>query len=216
MEMTLDKWVEDTKHWRHRDHEIAFHEAGTGSALVLIHGFPTCSWDWHRVWPGLALGYRLVAADMIGFGQSAKPRAHAYSIFDQADLYEGLLASLGVERVHILAHDYGDTVAQEMLARFTERRGARAPGAVIESVCFLNGGLFPETQQPLLIQRLLASPVGGLAGRLVPRFRRRHGATLPRAGARSRRRRATPHRPLPATRGSGGRARELRAVSVLS
>ena len=167
MELTLDKWVAGAEHSRHGDHEIAFHEAGSGSAVVLIHGFPTCSWDWHRVWPDLTQRYRVVAADMIGFGQSAKPRAHGYSIFDQADLCEGLLRSLGVERVHILAHDYGDTVAQEMLARFSERRAEHEPGTVIESVCFLNGGLFPEAQRPLFIQRLLASPAGGLVGRLL-------------------------------------------------
>jgi pimeloyl-ACP methyl ester carboxylesterase len=165
--MDLPSWREEGKRWLHRDHPIVFHEVGAGPALLLIHGFPTCSWDWHRIWETLASSHRLVAADMIGFGLSAKPRDHLYSIFDQADLHEGLLVSLDVERVHILAHDYGDTVAQELLARFVERRDARRPGPAIESVCFLNGGLFPEAQRPLPVQKLLAGPLGGLLGPLV-------------------------------------------------
>ena len=96
---------------------------------------------------------------MIGFGFSPKPRPYAYSIADQADLQEALLAHLGVTRVHVLAHDFGDTVAQELLARHEERRGR---GLVIESVCFLNGGLFPEAHRPTRAQRLVAGPLGPL------------------------------------------------------
>ena len=97
---------------------------------------------------------------MIGFGYSDKPRDYSYSIGDQADLQEALLRSLEVRRYHILAHDIGDGVAQELLARHLER--PRSPEPL--SICLLNGGLFPETYHPLLIQRLLASPIGGLIG----------------------------------------------------
>jgi pimeloyl-ACP methyl ester carboxylesterase len=120
---------------------------------------------------------RVVAADMIGFGFSAKPDHYDYSILDQADLHEGLLARLGVSRCHVLAHDYGDTVAQELLARHEERTGA---GLGIESCVFLNGGLFPETHRPRLIQKLLASPAGPLVARLTgeKQFRRSFSAVF--------------------------------------
>ena len=118
--------------------------------LLLIHGFPTASYDWHPLWDALAERYSLYAFDMLGFGLSAKPRDHAYAITAQADLCMDLLARHGVQRPHVLAHDYGVTVAQELLARELEGRLALA------SVCFLNGGLFPETHRARPIQKLLA------------------------------------------------------------
>jgi pimeloyl-ACP methyl ester carboxylesterase len=123
--------------------------------LLLIHGFPTASYDWHPLWDALAERYSLYAFDMLGFGLSAKPRDHAYAITTQADLCMDLLARHGVQRSHVLAHDYGVTVAQELLARELEGRLALA------SVCFLNGGLFPETHRARPIQKLLAHPALG-------------------------------------------------------
>jgi pimeloyl-ACP methyl ester carboxylesterase len=139
-----------------------FHRVdGAGDPLLLIHGFPTASWDWAPLWSRLAARHRVLALDMIGFGFSAKPRRFEYSIHAQADLLEAFLAREGVTRYRILAHDYGDTVAQELLAR--QRDGHAA--ARIEAVCLLNGGLFPETHRPLVTQRLLASPIGPLIAR---------------------------------------------------
>jgi pimeloyl-ACP methyl ester carboxylesterase len=116
------------------------------------------------VWPALAQRFRVLAADMLGFGFSSKPRRHAYSIMEQADVIETVIAQHDVTRYHVLAHDYGDTVAQELLARDNARLSRR-----IDSVCFLNGGLFPETHRPRLIQRLLISPLGPLLSRLLNR-----------------------------------------------
>ena len=95
----------------------------------------------------LADRYRLIAADMLGFGFSDKPRDHDYSIAGQATLHEQLLASLGVGETHVLAHDYGDTVAQELLARHQERLQSGATGLRLRTVSLLNGGLFPETHR---------------------------------------------------------------------
>lgn len=132
--------------------------AAGGEGVLLIHGFPTSSWDWSRIWEALASSDRLLAPDLLGFGFSAKPPAYPYSILRQADLLEALLVRLQWTRVHVLAHDYGVTVAQELLARSLESNGA-APYA-LASVCFLNGGLFPETHRARPVQRLLASPLG--------------------------------------------------------
>ena len=148
-------------------HSIFYRYAGGGpEALLLLHGFPTGSWDWNRVWPGLAQRFRLVAPDFLGLGFSAKPAPHAYSVMEQADIVEELLRHLGIFEVHILAHDYGDTVAQELLARAEERQGREPGGPRILSLCFLNGGLFPETHRARPIQRLLLTPLGPLLGRL--------------------------------------------------
>jgi pimeloyl-ACP methyl ester carboxylesterase len=134
--------------------------------LLLIHGYPTSSYDWHRVWPRLSARYSLFACDMLGFGMSEKPRSAQYSIGQQADICQALLAEFGVAAPHVLAHDYGDTVAQELLAREIEGR------LRIQSMCFLNGGLFPETHRARPIQKLLAMPlVGPLLARSISRER---------------------------------------------
>ncbi|WP_405164030.1 alpha/beta hydrolase [Nocardia sp. NBC_01499] len=163
-------WRANGRRFTHRGHQIFYRDDGGGAdgTLVCIHGFPTASWDWHRVWPGLCERFaRVLAPDMIGFGWSAKPRNYLYSIADQADIHENLLREQGIDRFHILAHDYGDTVAQELLARDAERRTAGDESLVVESVCLLNGGLFPETHRPRLVQRLLASPLGPLVSFLA-------------------------------------------------
>jgi len=129
--------------------------------VFLIHGFPTASWDWDKIWPALNRHYRLVALDMLGFGYSDKPSPHDYRIMEQADVCEALVRHLELERFHVLAHDYGDTVAQEMLARQNSGTGA---GQWL-SCLFLNGGLFPETHQALLVQKLLLGPLGILVQR---------------------------------------------------
>jgi pimeloyl-ACP methyl ester carboxylesterase len=135
--------------------------------ILLIHGFPTASWDWHKIWPALRQSYRVVAMDMLGFGFSDKPSAHRYSIHEQADVVEGVVRQLGLGRFHVLAHDYGDTVAQELLARQNSGEGA----GHWQSVCFLNGGLFPETHRALLTQKLLLSPLGALFNKLSSKRR---------------------------------------------
>jgi len=123
--------------------------------LLLIHGYPTASYDWIRIWPRLAERHSLHALDLLGFGLSEKPRDTDYPIALQADLCMALLDDCGVTGAHVLAHDYGDTVAQELLAR--EREGRLR----LSSMAFLNGGLFPETHRARPIQKLLAKPVLG-------------------------------------------------------
>jgi pimeloyl-ACP methyl ester carboxylesterase len=169
---TPARWREAGRAHVHAGHEFFYVEQarapGADTALLLIHGFPTASWDWHRVWDALGARFpRVIAPDMLGFGFSSKPRGHRYSILEQADLHEALLAHLGVRRVHILAHDYGDTVAQELLARHLERGAAAGPR--IESCVLLNGGLFPEVHRPRPIQKLLLTPLGPLVSLLTNR-----------------------------------------------
>ncbi len=175
--LTLDEWEKTGRRFDHHGHSIFYRDEGEGLPLLCVHGFPTASWDWHRLWPELRRRYRVVALDMIGFGFSAKPRDYVYSILDQATIHEQLLGRLGIRRVHILAHDYGDTVTQELLARRDERRATGGAGPELESVCFLNGGLFPEVHRALLAQRLLLSPLGRFVGRLMSE--RRFRATFP-------------------------------------
>ncbi|WP_323846557.1 alpha/beta hydrolase [Microbulbifer magnicolonia] len=170
--INLQEWRRGGRVFEYRGWPVFTRTGGNpeGEALVLIHGFPTSSWDWNKIWPQLAERYALYAIDMLGFGDSAKPRDFSYLIADQAELIETWLMEQGVGDYHILAHDYGDTVAQELLARDRERLNVTRTGVPklrIRSVCLLNGGIFPETHQPVLIQKLLLSPLGALVARLT-------------------------------------------------
>jgi pimeloyl-ACP methyl ester carboxylesterase len=152
-----DGWYRAGAFFDWKGHRIFHRVEGKGSPVLLVHGFPTSSWDWARIWPALAAEHRVLALDLIGFGFSAKPRDFAYSVMAYSDLIESLLDREGVKRYHLVAHDLGVSVAQELLAR-------KAP---ITSLCLLNGGLFPETHRALLGQKLLASPIGPIVARLM-------------------------------------------------
>lgn len=154
-----------------RGHRVFYREQGSGEPLVLLHGFPTSSWDWRHLWDELAQHHRVIALDYVGFGFSDKPAGGPYSVFAYADQVEALLARLDVARVHVLAHDLGDTVAQELLARDRDRRAAGGGRPELASVCLLNGGIFPETHRPRVVQKLLDSPIGFLVARLSGRAR---------------------------------------------
>ncbi|HVV84179.1 MAG TPA: alpha/beta hydrolase, partial [Kofleriaceae bacterium] len=164
---SLEAWRAAGETFRWRGHDVFVRTGGAGDALLLVHGFPTASWDWWPLWDALAARYRLIACDMLGYGFSAKPRPHAYRIIEQAELQVALLERAGVTRCRVLAHDYGVSVAQELLAR---RREGSLP-VTLDALCLLNGGVFPEMHRPLRMQKLLASRLGPLLARLSGRRR---------------------------------------------
>ncbi|WP_444890400.1 alpha/beta fold hydrolase [Microbulbifer sp. DLAB2-AA] len=164
--MQPQQWLSNGKIFDYQDHQLFYVDSNPSCrhkpVLLLIHGFPTSSYDWQKVWAHLTEHYRCIAMDMLGFGYSDKPKQHNYSIHQQADLHEALLQHLNINKVHLLAHDYGDSVAQELLAR---ANNGGTTGYI--SVCLLNGGLFPETHQARLVQKLLLSPIGSLINKLM-------------------------------------------------
>ena len=131
--------------------------------LLLLHGFPTSSHDYHKIWNALAEKFAVLAFDMMGYGSSSKPADFDYTTFSQVDILQSLIGRLNIKKIHILAHDYGNTITQELLARAAENR----LDFTIETICMLNGALFPETHRPIAAQKLLLSPFGFLFGRLI-------------------------------------------------
>ena len=163
--LTLQQWRSQGRFIHINGHKVFTNTAGdiTKPALLLIHGFPSASWDWEGMWQALSEHYFVITLDMLGFGLSDKPKNADYKITEQADLYTQFLNTLNINDIHILAHDYGDTVAQEILARQVHNQSS----ITINSVCFLNGGLFPEVHKPLFIQKLLVSKLGWLVPKLM-------------------------------------------------
>ena len=131
--------------------------------LLCLHGFPSSSFDYHKIWDKLRLRFSILAFDMIGYGFSDKPSNYDYTTFNQVDVLNSLIKNLHIEKLHILAHDYGNTITQELLARREEKRLSFS----IETICFLNGALFPETHRPIAAQKLLISPFGFLFAKLI-------------------------------------------------
>jgi pimeloyl-ACP methyl ester carboxylesterase len=87
--------------------------------LLVLHGFPSSSFDYAAVLDGLRSGRRVLLFDMVGYGLSAKPD-QAYTMALQADVASAFVASLGLVRLALLTHDMGDTVGGELLARRAE------------------------------------------------------------------------------------------------
>jgi pimeloyl-ACP methyl ester carboxylesterase len=84
--------------------------------LLVIHGFPTSSFDFADVVDRLARNRRVVLSDHVGYGLSAKPDRR-YTVAAYADTVAGVCAQLALDRVALLTHDLGDTVGGELLAR---------------------------------------------------------------------------------------------------
>jgi pimeloyl-ACP methyl ester carboxylesterase len=84
--------------------------------VLVLHGFPTSSYDWQHALDVLRARRRVVLLDYPGYGLSAKPDA-AYSLFGQADVVEACAKELGLGDVALVTHDVGDSIGGELLAR---------------------------------------------------------------------------------------------------
>jgi pimeloyl-ACP methyl ester carboxylesterase len=87
--------------------------------LLVLHGFPTSSFDYAAVLDPLRQGRRVILIDGLGYGLSSKPDLH-YTMALQADLVAAFVAELALTRLALLTHDMGDTVGGELLARRAE------------------------------------------------------------------------------------------------
>jgi len=101
-------------------HRVSYRAAGSGPLLVLIHGIAENSATWREVLPGLAERYTVVAPDLLGHGDSAKPRTD-YSLGAYASAIRDLLGVLGFERGTIVGHSLGGGVAMQFAYQFPER-----------------------------------------------------------------------------------------------
>ena len=162
MDGELERWKAAGENFDYLGFNVFYRTAGHGSNLLLIHGYPFNTWDWAPLWDRLTQRFTVIAPDMLGMGFSDKPVAYEYTVHDHADMHEALLAHLGVGSAHILAHDVGDSVAQEMLARREFSQQTYGPMR-IDSITWLNGGLFNETYTPRLMQKVLSrTPLGDI------------------------------------------------------
>ncbi|MCZ7530750.1 MAG: alpha/beta fold hydrolase [Acidimicrobiia bacterium] len=135
-----------------------------GPPLVVLHGFPSASFDWRHVLDALGERRRVVLLDFLGYGLSEKPDT-AYSLFEQADLVEACATELGLGEIALLTHDMGDSVGGELLARELD---GTSDLRVVERV-LTNGSIYiGDAQLSDGQQLLLAMPDEILPDELAP------------------------------------------------
>lgn len=156
-------------------HRVAYRCAGSGPPVVLVHGITSTSATWERVMPYLAERYTVIAPDLLGHGESAKPRGD-YSLGAYASGVRDLLVSLGHERATFVGHSLGGGVTMQLAYQFPERCErlvlVDSGGLGREVNLLLRSATLPGSE---VVLPLLAS--AGLldAGRAVGRFLNRLG-----------------------------------------
>ncbi|MGI9124412.1 MAG: alpha/beta fold hydrolase [Mycobacterium sp.] len=135
---------------------------GDGPTVLLLHGFPSSSYDFRGVTERMA-GRPWLTLDFLGFGLSDKPRPHRYSLIEQADIVETVVADSGAGPVVAIAHDMGTSVATELLARDV----AGVLSFDLQSAVLTNGSVIIERASLRPSQKILRSPLGPVLSRLT-------------------------------------------------
>jgi len=130
--------------------------------IILIHGFPTSSFDYQRSIGLLSAHYRVVTFDHLGFGFSEKPVGnYTYSLVDQAEQALNLWRIMGIESVAaIVSHDMGDSVLTEILSRYERKLLPDYFDNFFNKIVFTNGGMKYDLINFRLSQSVLMSRVG--------------------------------------------------------
>jgi len=129
----------------------AFRVAGSGPALLLIHGVGCNSKSWESVHAKLAQRFTVIAPDLLGHGESDKPHAD-YSLPAFANGMRDLLAVLGIDRVTVVGHSFGGGVAMQFAYQYPE---------LVERIVLVNAG--GVSKDVSLALRLAAMPMGAEA-----------------------------------------------------
>jgi pimeloyl-ACP methyl ester carboxylesterase len=139
---------------------------GDGPTILLLHGYPSSSFDFRQVVPHLA-GRAWLTLDFLGFGLSDKPRPHRYSLLEQADIVQTVVTAETSGRVVLIAHDMGTSVTTELLARDIQ---GRLPFD-LQRVVLGNGSVILRRASLRPVQKVLRGPLGPLAARLSSKAR---------------------------------------------
>jgi len=162
---SLEEWKAQGEFVQINGHKVFYMDTKEDKpVLCILHGYPTCIYDYWKALPILKQKYRVIMHDHLGFGLSDKPVNYAYQLIDQADVALELWKTLGIDSMHLLAHDYGTSVATEIIHRHNQKE----LDINIEQVTLSNGSMHIELSQLRPIQKLLKSRIiGPLVARLA-------------------------------------------------
>jgi pimeloyl-ACP methyl ester carboxylesterase len=162
--MTNIEWKNKGSFIKVNDHNIfVIDEGKSDHILVILHGYPTSTFDYYKVLPRLSKHYRVILHDHIGFGFSDKPTQYSYSLIDQAEIAIQLWTQLELKKVTLLAHDYGTSVATEIIARHNKNEVELQ----IEKLILCNGSMHIELAKMRTIQKLLKGRFGKYVAKLT-------------------------------------------------
>jgi pimeloyl-ACP methyl ester carboxylesterase len=167
--MTLQDWKNKGQFININKHSffvIDTDKDSTKETLVILHGYPTSTFDYYKVLPELSKRYRVILHDHLGFGFSDKSLGYSYSLKDQAMNALELWKYLNLKNVTLLAHDYGTSVATEILARHNNNE----IDIQIEKLILCNGSMHIELSQLRTIQKLLKGRFGKYVAKLTNYF----------------------------------------------
>lgn len=159
--MDAQRWIDECETFTsRRKHRIAYRRRGRGPTALMLHGFPTWSYDYAAAAEDLEADHDVVTLDFPGYGASDKPHPYRYSVAESADVVEDLAAHLQLASVCLVAHDYGGIVAQELVDRAVRGRLTFD----LDSIVVLNSGIVYSAYRPTRLQKALALPI---IGRLI-------------------------------------------------
>jgi len=169
-------WRGQQREFEWQGHHIRYQDQGHGPALVLLHGLPGSSWDWHLLWPMLCGQFRLIAPDFLGCGDSDKPLHHDYRLSDQAAIIGALLHHLSITDYQIVAHDYGAAVAWQLTQPIAKEQAnekeqeqeEQLPSpSLLQTMTWLAPRIAGDRDFFLWRERWLSGPSGQILSRLV-------------------------------------------------
>ncbi|WP_075342688.1 alpha/beta fold hydrolase [Tenacibaculum agarivorans] len=157
--MTANQWKQQGKFINIFDNQVFVIDKGKTNkkTMVILHGYPTSSFDYYKVLDTLTKEYRVIIHDHLGFGFSDKPKNYSYSLIEQADIALALWKKLDITEFTLLAHDYGTSVATEIIARHHMKQ----IDVNINELILCNGSMHIELSQLRLIQKLLKNKMTG-------------------------------------------------------
>lgn len=161
----IKKWFLEGQFFTYKNHKIFYRQEGQGEDLLIIHGYPFGSFEWKNVVSKLSIKYKITIFDLLGMGFSDKPKNHKYSYQEYCEIVNHLVEHLKITKSHILSHDLGVSVAQELISWNLEQNNKFK----IMSSAFVNGSLFIDVYRPRFIQRLL-SQTPNFIGKIISKI----------------------------------------------
>ncbi|CAM1360501.1 alpha/beta fold hydrolase [Tenacibaculum xiamenense] len=156
--------------------EVGISSASSDKTLLLLHGFPESSFSYHLVLNGLLKHFeRIVLFDFPGYGFSDKPiKGYSYSLLEQADIALEVWKHFGIVGGHLLAHDMGNSVATELVAREVEKSLPNTFSDGFKSYTFTNGSVVLELADLRIMQKLLLTKLGKYLAKISTKWIFRH------------------------------------------
>ena len=140
-DITYAEFTNSQKHWISENGNVSYIDKGEGKPILLLHGIPTSGWLYRKmIDPLVAKGYRVIAPDMLGFGNSNSPEG--YDIYDKKEHAKrilGLMEYLNIPNWHHLMHDAGGLWTWEML---------KMDNSKINKLTILNTIIYKEGFEP--------------------------------------------------------------------